>query len=71
MHIVTLLKSARTFIRPKKYGLQYSALSPIKLPFWEVKNVLEIIYKSHIINPIRELAIQTGNNQEEYRSPNG
>lgn len=52
-------------------SIHYSiALTTITLPFWEVKNVLEIICKSHIINPIRELAIQPGNNQEEYRSPN-
>ena len=62
--------SARTCIRAKKYWLQYSALTTMILPFWEVETVLEIIYKSHIINPIKELAIQTGNNQEEYRSPN-
>ena len=62
--------SARTCIRAKKYWLQYSALTTMTLPFWEVETILEIIYKSHIINPIRELAVQTGNNQEEYMSPN-
>ena len=68
--MVTLLISARTWIRAKKYQLQCSALTTIILPFSEVENVLEIIYKSCTINPIRELAVQTGNNQEKNRSPN-